>query len=86
MRKREKPQSAYSIVYDVISKEYVKNKYKPLAKERLQEILESTPELCLPAGTTMEEIMEKLSRWKLAITGRVFGLEGEVIIPLAQER
>lgn len=85
--KNYKPRvSAYTLAYQIIREDYVRNGCMPLRKDRVQRLLESTPGICFAAGTTIDEVMDTLSKWRLIFRGNPSGLEGEHIIPLDKEK
>ena len=71
----------YVVAYEALS-EYYQRKQKLLTFEEAQKILQSAPQLVLPAGSTLEEVVEKLERWKAIITLTPAGSKERVIIPL----
>jgi len=71
----------YGIAYDALSKYYRRNQ-KPLTFREAQEILESTPQIVLLAGLTLEEVVEKMEKWKMIATLKPAGSKEKVIIPL----
>ena len=61
----EPRKSTYSLAYEKICELYESENYVPLAVKRVQELFESTSEICFVAGTTLDEALGKLSTWKL---------------------
>ena len=67
----KKGSSAYTIADQLIRDAYTQNNSRPLRVRDVQEIFESTPELCFCAGTTMDEALGKLTNWGLIFRGRL---------------
>lgn len=77
-----KPQSTYELAYLTILNKYKESGCEPLSVPQVQKLFESTPELCFPAGTTIDEALGKLSGWKLIFRGKIGGLEKDCVVPL----
>lgn len=85
LKVRKPMTSTYTLAYQAICQAYERKEFAPLTEREVQETLESTPEIVFPAGTTLEEALQKLSSWKLIFRGKVHSLDGVSVIPLRRE-
>jgi len=81
MTKRKPVTSAYTEAYNAVVESF-KKKGSYLTVGEVQEAFESTPGLVFSPGTTIDEALGKLERWKLIAFLKPVGLEQKVVIPL----
>ena len=77
---------SYTLAYQPICELFEQGNYRPIPIDKVRRRLECKPGIMFAQGTRLDEVFDKLKRWRLLFIGIPHGLTGEHAIPLTWRR